>query len=80
MVLRGGKEVDNKVSEKKHDNKERPKTNETECEIESDSPPSSNVFDPVGTYKPRVLYPQALDAHFPFRKDKHKQDILETFK
>ena len=76
MVLRGGKEVDNKVSETKHDGKERPKTNEIDCEIESDSAPPSNMSDPIGTYKPRVPYPQALDVHFPSKKDKHREDIL----
>ena len=38
------------------------------------------MSDPVGTYKPKVPYSQALDAPFPSRKDKQREDILETFK
>jgi len=37
---------------------QKPKTNETDYEIESDSPPPSDVSDPIGTYKPRVPYPK----------------------
>ena len=77
MVLREGKEVDNKLSERNYDREERPRTNEIDCKIESDSPPPSNVCDPVGTHKPKAPYPQALDALFPSRKDKHEKDILE---
>jgi len=80
MVLREGKEADNKVSEKKHDEKERPMTNETDCKIESDSPAPSNVFNPFGMYKSRVPYPQTLGAPFLYRKYEHREDILETFK
>jgi len=80
MVLRGGKEVDSKVSEKKYDKEERARTNETDCQIESDSSPSSNVSDPVRPYKPGVPYLQALDAPFPSKKDKQRENILEIFK
>ena len=80
MVLRKDKEVDNKVSEKKHNKEKRPKTNEIDHEIENNSSPSSNSSDPVVAYKPRVPYPQILDEPFPSRKDKHREDILETFK
>jgi len=38
------------------------------------------MSDLIGTYKPKVPYPQALDAPFPSRKDKHREGILETFK
>ena len=72
MVLMGGAEVDNKVIKNKHDKKKTPKTNETDCDIESDSSPSSNVSHHDGTYTPRVPYPQTLDAPFPYRKDKHR--------
>jgi len=34
MVLRSGKEVDNKVGEKEHDKEERPETLESDLEIE----------------------------------------------
>ena len=74
MVLRSGKEVDNKVTEKKHDKKERLKT------LENNPSPSPIVFDSSVTYKLRFPYPQALDVPFPSRKDKQRDDILETFK
>jgi len=32
------------------------------------------------TYKPRVSYPQALDTPFHSKKDKQRDDVLETFK
>ena len=82
MVLGSGKEVNNKVSEKEHDKKERLKTLESnlESEKEKDPSPSPVVFDSFVTYKPRVPCPQALDAPFPSRKDKQRDDILETFK
>ena len=38
---------------------------EPEIEKENDPSPSRVVFDPTGTYKPRVPYPQALDPPFP---------------
>jgi len=46
MVIRGGKEVDNKVSDKKYDKEERPKTNESDHKIENDSSPSSIMSFP----------------------------------
>jgi len=82
MVLRSGKEVDNKVSEKEHDKKERLKTLESDLEFEKENDPflSPVVFDSSLTYKQRVPYPQALNAPFPSRKDKQRDDILKTFK
>jgi len=80
MILRGVKEVDNKVSKKKHDKEERSKTSETDHEIENNASPSSNMFDSIMAHKPRVPYPQALDAPFCSRKGKHREDILKTFK
>ena len=82
MVLRSGKEVDNKVSEKKHDKDERLETIESDIEIEkeNDPSPSSVMSNPIVTYEPRVPYPQALDAPFPSKKNKQRDDILETFK
>ena len=80
MVLKGGKEVENKVSEKKHDKKERLKTNEIDYEIESDSHSPLMCLTPLGHTNQVVPYPQALDAPFPFRKDKHGEDMLKTFK
>jgi len=82
MVLRSGKEVDNKVSVKEHDTEERLKTIESDFESkkENDPSPSSVVSDPSVTYKPRVPYPQALNAPFPSKKEKQRDDILETFK
>ena len=70
------------MSEKEHDKKQRLKTLERdlESEKENDPSPSSVVFDSSMTYKPRVPYPQALDAPFPSRKDQQRDDILETFK
>ena len=50
MVLGEGKEVDNKVSEKKYDKDQRPKTNDADQEIKHDSSRSSNVSDPNVTY------------------------------
>jgi len=41
MALRSGKEVDNKVSKKEHDNKERLKTIESDREIEKENDSSS---------------------------------------
>ena len=78
MVLRSGKEVNNKVSEKKHDKKERLKTIESDFESEKENvaSPSLVVFDSIVTYKPRVPYPQTLDASFPSKKDKQRDDIL----
>ena len=81
MVLRSGKEVDNKVSEKKHDKDERLKTMESDLEIEkeNDLSPSPVLSNPIVTYEPRVLYPQALDAPFLSKEDKQRDGILETF-
>ena len=64
MILRGGKEVDNKVSEKKHDKEERSKTNGTDHEIENRASPSPNISYPIMAHKPRAPYPQALNAPF----------------
>ena len=82
MVLRSGKEVDNKVSEKEHGKEERLKTMESDLESEKEnkSSPSPVVLDPTMTYKPRIPYLQALDASFPSKKDKQRDDILVTFK
>jgi len=82
MVLRSCKEVDNKVSQEEHDKKERLKTLESDLKFEKENEPSLSpvVFDSSVTYKPRVPCPQALDAPFPSRKDKQRDDILETFK
>jgi len=59
------------VNEKEYDKKEAPKTIESDLEIgkENDSSPSI-VSNPIVTYKPRVLYPQALDAPIPSKMDK----------
>jgi len=82
MVVRSGKEVDNKVTEKEHDKKERLKSLESDLESEKENGPSPSpvVFESSVAYKPRVPYPQALDAPFPSTKDKQSDDILETFK
>jgi len=71
MILRSGKEVDNKVSEKEHDRKERLKTLESDLEVEAENDPSPSpvVFNSSVIYKPRVPYLQALDAPFLSRKD-----------
>jgi len=70
------------VSEKEHDKEERVKTIGSDFEIknENDPFPSPVVSGPIVTYKPRVLYPQALDESFPSKKYKQRDDILETFK
>ena len=82
MVLRSGKEVDNKVSEKEPDKEERLKTMESDLEIEKENDPSSSllVSDPTVTYKLRVPCPKDLDALFPSKKDMQRDDILEIFK
>ena len=82
MVLMSSKEEDNKVSEKEHDKEERLKTMESDLEIKKQNnlSPSPVVSNPTRTYKTRVLYSQALDAPFPSKKDKQRDDILETFK
>ena len=74
MVLKSGKEVDNKVTEKKYDKDERPETIESDLEIVKENDPSLSpaVSDHTVTYAPRVPYPQALDAPFPSKKDKQK--------
>jgi len=48
MVLRSGKEINNKESEKEHDKEERLKTTENDLEIEKEnkSSPSLVVSDP----------------------------------
>jgi len=59
MVLKSGKEVDNKINEEKeHDKEERPNANESDHEIEkeNDSSPSPIVFNLIVTYKPKFLY------------------------
>jgi len=82
MVFRTGKEVYNKVSKKEHDKEERLKTAECdlETEMENDPSPSRDVLDLIVTCKPRVPYPQASDAPFPSKKDKQRNDILDSFK
>jgi len=70
------------VGEKEHNKEERPETLESDLEIEKENDLSSSpvVSDPIVLYKPRAPYPQALDAPFPSKKDKQRDDILETFK
>jgi len=82
MVLRSGKEVDNKVSKKEYDKEEGVKTIWTHLKTEKDNDrsPIPIMLDPTVTYKPRVPYPHALDALFPSNKDKQRDDILRTFK
>ena len=80
MVLTSGKEVDNKMSEKEHDEEERLKTMESDLESANEPSPSPVVLDPTMTYEPKVPYPQALSAPFPSKQDKQRDDILETFK
>ena len=55
MVLRSGEEVDNKVSEKKHDKDKRLKIMESDLEIEKENDPSPfpAISDPTVAYKPR---------------------------
>jgi len=55
---------------------------ENDLEIAKGSDPSFSpiMFDPLITYKPRISYPQALNAPFPSKKYKQRDDILETFK
>ena len=74
--------MDNKVSEKKHDKDERTKTMESDLEIAKENHPSPSpiMSDHTVTCEPKVPYPQALDAPFPSKKDKQRDDILETFK
>jgi len=59
MVLRNGKAIENKVSEKEHDKEERLKTMESDLEIkrENDPTPSHVMSNTTMTYKPRVPYP-----------------------
>ena len=73
MVLRSGKELDNKMSKKEHDKEKRLKSMESDLNNPS---PSPDMSDPNLTYKPRVPYPQTLDAPFPSKKDKQKDNIL----
>ena len=82
MILRSGKEINNKVNEKEHDKEKRLKTTESDIEFkkDNDSSPSPIVSHPIVAYKPRVSYSQALDAPFPSKKYKQRDDILDTFK
>jgi len=59
MVLRSGKEVDNKVGEKEHDKEEGPETIKSDLEIEKENKPSRSpaISNPIVPYKPRVPYP-----------------------
>ena len=70
------------MSEKENDKNERPKTIESDLEIEqvNDSSPFLIISGPIVTYEPRVLYPQGFDAPFSSNKDKQRDDILETCK
>jgi len=70
------------VSKKEYDKEEKIKTIESDLESEkkSDPSPSSVMSDPTVTHKPRVPYPQALDASFPSKKDKKRDAKRETFK
>ena len=82
IVLRSRKEVDNEVSDKEHDKDERLKTIENDLEIEKENDPSLAplCLNPPVTYKLRVPHPQTLNASFPSKKDKQRDDIFETFK
>jgi len=82
VVLKGGKEVNNKVAKKEHNKDEGSKTIKSNLETKKENDPSPSLImsDPTVTYKPRVSYPQTLEAPFPSRKDKYRDDILETFK
>ena len=51
-----------------------------ESKRKNDPSPSPIVSDHTVTYKPRVPCTQTLDAPFPSRKGKQRDDILETFK
>ena len=70
------------MGEKEHNKEERPETLERDLEIEKEKDLSSSpvVSDPIVLYKPRVPYPEVLDAPFPSKKYKQRDDILETFK
>jgi len=59
MVLRSGKEVENKVSENEHNKEKRLKTMESDLEFEKENDTSSSLVmsDPTVLYKPRVPYP-----------------------
>ena len=46
---------------------------------QNDSSPFPTVSDLIVTYKTRIPCPQALDAPFPFKKDKQRDDIIMTF-
>ena len=60
------------MSEKERDKEKRLTTIVSDLEIkkEDESSPTPAVSDPIVTHKPRVPYPQALDAPFSFKKDK----------
>ena len=70
------------MGEKEHDKEERPETIESDPEIKKENNLSAfpAVSDLIVPYKPRVPYPQSLDAPFPSKKDEQRDDILETFK
>ena len=51
-----------------------------ESEKEDDPSPSPVMSNPILIYKLRVPYHQALDTPFSSKKDKQKDDILETLK
>ena len=57
MVLRSGKEVDNKVGEKEHDKQERCEATDSNPEIEKENnlSPSPAVSDPIVPYKQGFL-------------------------
>ena len=69
------------MSEKEHD-KDAPKNLKNDLDIEKENGyfPSYVVSGPIVTYKQRVPYSHALDAPFPYKKDKRRDDIWETFK
>jgi len=66
----------------RHDKEEGLKSIMSDREIvkENNSSCSPIVYDSIVMCKLRVPHPQALDAPFPFKKDKQRDDILETFK
>ena len=75
MVIRSHKEVDNKVNE--HDKIPKIIENDHEIDKEDDSSTSPIESTIIVTYKPRSPYPQTLDAPFPSKKAKQRDDMLD---
>uniref|UniRef100_A0A803MP09 Retrotransposon gag domain-containing protein n=1 Tax=Chenopodium quinoa TaxID=63459 RepID=A0A803MP09_CHEQI len=83
MTLRNGKELFNKISNKKGDNDNGESINaESEIAKNKEKSPSPKNDESVITipYEPRIPYLQALDAPSLYGKNKQKEDILEIFK